>query len=78
LRGGILGACLALIVLALLRFVVAGTEGLRDMFGFGIIDPLSTVGLAIVIAVLAVALFVSLLASVVSRITVHSTLSRLV
>mgnify|MGYP000004537014 CR=1 FL=1 len=78
LRGGILGACLALIILALLRFVVAGTEGLRDMFGFGIIDPLSAVGLAIVIAVLAVALFVSLLASVVSRITVHSTLSRLV
>ena len=78
LHGSILGASLALIVLALLRFVIAGSEGLRDMFGFGIVDPLSSVGLAIVIAILAVALFVSMLASLVSRMTVHSTLSRLV
>jgi len=78
LRGGILGACLALIILGALRFMIAGTDGLKDIFGFGAVDPLSSVGLAIIIAILAVALFVSFLASVVSRLTVHSTLSRLV
>jgi len=77
LRGGILGACLALIILGALRFMIAGSDGLKDVFGFGAVDPLSSVGLAIIIAILAVALFVSFLASVVSRLTVHSTLGRL-
>lgn len=78
LRGGILGACLALIILGALRFMIAGSDGLKDIFGFGAADPLSSVGVAIIIAIVAVALFVSFLASVVSRFTVHSTLSRLV
>jgi hypothetical protein len=51
---------------------------LKDIFGFGAADPLSSIGVAIIIAIGAVALFVSFLASVVSRLTVHSTLSRLV
>ena len=77
LRGGLLGAFLALIILAGVRLIIAGSGGLKDLFGFGAPDPLSSIGLAIVIAILAVAFFVSFLASVVSRLTVHSTLNRL-
>ena len=78
LKGAFAGSALALVTLALIRLVMAGSEGARDLLGFGVMDSLSSSSLMLLGAVTMIALFVSLLAAISSRLTVHATLGRLV